>query len=141
LKERVIHARWDWSVACITVCDIHRSPLLDECPACGETDPLSFSGVDLPSDISCRSCYEILAPGDWPQNELEGGIRLAVDGAYRASLLGVDPGPEILGKSTAQQFRAFIEEMHQVLRRTLNLLADCRRVVPASFQDTIFFTS
>jgi hypothetical protein len=133
LKERVIHARWDWSVACITVCDIHRSPLLDECPACGETDPLSFSGVDLPSDISCRSCYEILAPGDWPQNELEGGIRLAVDGAYRASLLGVDPGPEILGKSTAQQFRAFIEVMHQVLRRTLNLLADCRRVVPASF--------
>jgi hypothetical protein len=51
----------------------------------------------------------------------------------RASLLGADPGPEILGKSTAQQFRAFIEDMHQVLRRTLNLLADCRRVVPVSF--------
>jgi hypothetical protein len=133
LKERVIHTRWDWSVACITLCDIHRTPLLDECPACGETDPLSFSGVDLSSDVRCRSCFEILAPGGWPQNELEDGRRLAVNGAYRASLLGVDPGLEILGKSTAQQFRAFIEDMNQLLTRTLNLLADCRRVVPASF--------
>jgi hypothetical protein len=131
-KQRVIHARWDWSVACITLCDVHQTPLLDECPAFGETDPLSFSGVDLPPDVICRSCYKDLAC-DWPRNELAGETRQAVDGTYRASLLGVDPGPEILGKSTAQQFRAFIEDLHQVLRHKLNLLADCRRVVPVSF--------
>jgi hypothetical protein len=133
VKQRVIHTQWDWCVACITLCDIHRTPLLDECPACGETDPLSFSGVDLPPNLICRSCYKDLASGDWPRNELAGETRQAVDGTYRASLLGVDPGPEILGKSTAQQFRAFIEDMHQVLRHTLNLLADCKRVVPVSF--------
>jgi TniQ protein len=132
VKQRVIHTRWDWSVACITLCDVHQTPLLDECPACGETDPLSFSGVDLPPDVICRSCYKDLACG-WPRNELAGETRQAVDGTYRASLLGVDPGPEILGKSTAQQFRAFIEDLHQVLRHKLNLLADCRRVVPVSF--------
>jgi hypothetical protein len=132
VKQRVIHTRWDWSVACITLCDVHRTPLLDECPACGETDPLSFSGVDLPLDVICRSCYKDLAC-DWPRSEFAAETRHAVDGVYRASLLGVDPVPEILGKSTAKQFRAFIEDMHQVLRRTLNLLADCRRVVPVSF--------
>jgi hypothetical protein len=132
VKQRVIHTRWDWSVACITLCDVHQTPLLDECPACGETDPLSFSGVDLPPDVICRSCYKDLAC-DWPRNELAGETRQAVDGTYRASLLGVDPGLEILGKSTAQQFRAFIEDLHQVLRHKLNLLADCTRVVPVSF--------
>jgi hypothetical protein len=131
-KERVIHTRWDWSVACITLCGVHRTPLLDECPACGETDPLSFSGVDLRLDVICRSCYRDLAC-NWPRSELAGETRHAVDCTYRASLLGTDPGPEILGESTAQQFRAFIEDMHQMLRRTLNLLADCRRVVPVSF--------
>jgi hypothetical protein len=118
--------------ACIILCDVRQTPLLDECPACGETDPLSFSGVDLPPDVICRSCYKDLAC-DWPRNELAGETRQVVDGTYRASLLGVDPGPEILGKSTAQQFRAFIEDLHQVLRHKLNLLADCRRVVPVSF--------
>ena len=132
VKEGVIHTRWDWSVACITLCAVHRTPLLDQCPACGETDPLSFSGVEFPPDVICRSCSKDLAC-DWVWSEPAGEIRHAVDCTYRASLLGADPGPEILGKSTAQQFRAFIEDMHQVLRRTLNLLADCRRVVPVSF--------
>ena len=44
-----------------------------------------------------------------------------------------DPSPEILRKSTAPQFRAFIEDMHQVLRPSLNQLANCRKVIPISF--------
>jgi TniQ len=132
VKERVIHTRWDWSVACITLCGIHQTPLLDECPACGETDPLNFSGVDLQPDVICRSCNEDLACNR-PQIELTSETRHAVDATYRASLVGVDPSPEILGKSTAQQFCAFIEDMHRVLRPSLNLLANCRRVVPVSF--------
>ena len=124
--------RWDWSVACITLCGIHQAPLLDECPACGETDPLNFSGVDLQPDVICRSCNEDLACNR-PQIELTSETRHAVDATYRASLVGVDPSPEILGKSTAQQFCAFIEDMHRVLRPSLNLLANCSKLVPVSF--------
>ena len=132
MKEGIIHTRWDWSVACITLCDIHQIPLLDECPACGETNPLNYSGVELQSNVICRSCNEDLACNR-PKSELAGDTRHAVDAIYRASLVGVDPSPEILGKSTAPQFRAFIEDMHQVLRLSLNLLANCRKVVPVSF--------
>jgi hypothetical protein len=132
VKERVIYTRWDWSVACVTLCNIHQIPLLDECPACGETDPLNYSGVDLQPNVICRSCDEDLACNR-PKSELASDTRHAVDATYRASLVGVDPSPEILGKSTAPQFRAFIEDMHQVLRSSLNLLANCRKVVPVSF--------
>jgi hypothetical protein len=44
-NQQVVHARWDWCVACLTLCDIHGTPLLDKCSACGEPDPLTFSGV------------------------------------------------------------------------------------------------
>ena len=93
VKEGVIHTRWDWSVACITLCAVHRTPLLDQCPACGETDPLSFSGIVCQPDVICRSCSKDLAC-DWVWSEPAGEIRHAVDCTYRASLLGADPGPK-----------------------------------------------
>jgi TniQ len=133
-KQQVIHTRWDWCVACLTLCDIHRTPLLEKCSTCGETDPLTFSGVDLPPDLMCRSCNNSLAYDDVLRNELKhGDARQAADNTYRASLLGVAPRPEILGKATAQEFRAFIEDMDRMLTRKLNVLANCKRVAPVSF--------
>lgn len=47
-SQRVMHVRWDWCVACLIRCAVHRGPLLDDCPACGEPDPLPFQVSMLP---------------------------------------------------------------------------------------------
>jgi hypothetical protein len=62
-SQRVLHVRWDWSVACLIHCAVHRTPLLDGCPACGEPDPLTFSGLNL-SPIRLRQfCAAAFAAG------------------------------------------------------------------------------
>jgi hypothetical protein len=82
----------------------------------------------------CRSCSNNLAHDDMQNNDLKHGeARQAADYTYRASLLGVAPRLELLGKTTAQEFRAFVEDMDRVLTGKLNLLSNCTRVAAVSF--------
>jgi hypothetical protein len=121
-RQPVIHLRWDWSVACLIRCAVHRAPLLDACPACGEPDPLTFSGFDSPPSPVCRSCGGDLTVAQsgalldvQPKRDIQ-----AVEDAYRAMLLGIAPDPALLGKATDRAFRKFVEDMLQFLRRSLS---------------------
>jgi hypothetical protein len=120
-NQRAIHIRWDWSVACLIRCAIHRVPLLDNCPTCGELDPITFSAFDTSAPRVCRSCGKDLTTG---QNETA-NVRhthdiQAVEHAYRDMLLGLAPQPTLLGKATDRAFRQFVEDMLQLLSRNLN---------------------
>ena len=43
-KQSRIHVRWDWSVACLIRCVLHRALLLDGCPVMWRTRPAHFPG-------------------------------------------------------------------------------------------------
>jgi hypothetical protein len=120
-RQRVIHIRWDWSVACLIRCAVHRVPLLDNCPACGEPDPLTFSGFDSSPAHLCRACgSDLTASHNAAQHVAPKGNIQAVEDAYRAMLLGIAPDPALLGKATDRAFRQFVEDMLQLLSRSLN---------------------
>jgi len=139
-RQRVIHVRWDWSVACLIRCVIHRAPLLDGCPACSEPDPLTFSGFD-PSPITvCRSCgTDLTASQDDTENTPQKCGTEAIEDTYRAMLLGVAPQPALLGKATHRAFRQFVEDMLQLLTRGLNPCSPWRTTsaVPFSRRDIL----
>jgi hypothetical protein len=117
--QQVIHVRWDWSVACLIRCAVHRTPLLDGCPACGEPDPLTFAGSELSPNRLCRSCSSDLSKDAHESKSIQSESDIqAVEDAYRTALLGT--APVLLGKATDRVFRQFVEDMLQVLTRTLN---------------------
>src|ERR1019366_4330004 len=127
-SQRVLHVRWDWSVACLVHCAVHRTPLLDGCPECGEPDPLTFSGFDLSPIRLCRSCGLDLTQGvDHLGDGRDKNNIQAIEDAYRAALLGVTPTPALLGKATDRAFRQFVEDMFQVLTHSLNSGSACPR--------------
>src|SRR5262249_31253257 len=120
-KQPRIHVRWDWSVACLIRCALHRAPLRDGCPACGEPDPLTFSGFDSPSIPVCRSCGSDLTASKNDAQDVQSKSDIqAVEDAYRAMLAGIAPDPALLGKATDRSFRQFVEDMLQLLTRSLN---------------------
>lgn len=95
--QAVIHLRWDWSVACLIRCAVHRAPLLDSCPACGELDPLTFSGFDSPPIHVCRSCGGHLTASRKDAEDVRRKCDIeAVEDAYHAMLLGIAPDRESL---------------------------------------------
>jgi hypothetical protein len=120
-KQRVIHVRWDWSVACLIRCAIHRTPLPDGCPGCCEPDPLPFSAFVSSPICACRSCGVDLTASrnDTEVVQRKSDIQ-AIENAYRAMLLGVAPDRTLLGKATDRGFRQFVEDMLQLLTRNLN---------------------
>jgi TniQ len=120
-SQRVIHVRWDWSVACLIRCAIHRVPLLDNCSACGELDPLALSGFDSSPAPFCRSCGGELIANPKDLEDVQDGCDIqAVEDAYRGMLLGIAPHPALLSKATDRVFRRFVEDMLQLLTRRLN---------------------
>lgn len=133
-SQRVIHVRWDWSVACLIRCAVHRVPLLDGCPACGEPDPLTFSGFNSPPIYVCRSCGSDLTAS---HNDADGvqrkGDIQAVEDAYRAMLLGIAPHPSLLGRTMDRAFRQFVAAMLQLLMRRLNPCSPWQTTRPVHF--------
>jgi hypothetical protein len=120
-NQRVIHVRWDWSVACLIRCAIHRTPLVDGCQGCREPDPLPFSGFLSSPSRDCRSCGTDLAASRNDTGALQCNSDIqAIETAYRRVLLGVAPDPTLLGKATDAGFRQFVEDMLQLLTQTLN---------------------
>jgi hypothetical protein len=138
--QRVIHVRWDWSVACLIRCALHRTPLLDGCWVCGESDPLTFSGFALSPIRLCRSCGSDLSSSrDQAENAVGKSNVQAVEDTYRAVLLGIAPHPTLLGKATDRAFRQFAEDMLQLLTRSLNPCSACKATgaVPFPRQDIL----
>jgi len=91
LTQQNIHIRWDWSLACLIRCSIHRVSLCDGCQDCGEPDPLPLSS----SDLACRSCGGDLTQHQERELEPEHYIH-AIEDAYRVALLGIAPHPSLL---------------------------------------------
>jgi len=120
-SQRVIYVRWDWSVACLIRCAVHRTTLLDGCPACGEPDPLTFSGFASFSTPVCRSCGGNLTASQHDAENVHRKCDIeAIEDAYRVMLLGIAPDPALLGKATDRAFRQFVEDMLQLLTRRMN---------------------
>jgi TniQ len=87
-KQPRIHVRWDWSVASLIRCALHRAPLRDSCPACGEPDPLTFPGFDFPSIPVCRSCGSDLTASQNDVQDVQSKSNIqTVEDAYRGMLL------------------------------------------------------
>jgi hypothetical protein len=133
-SQKMIHVRWDWSVACLIRCAIHRTPLLDGCPGCREPDPLTFSGFLSSASYACRTCGADLtaSPKDAENVQRKSDIQ-AIEEAYRAMLLGVAPDPTLLGKVTNRAFRQFVEDILQLLTRNLNPYSPWQTGSPALF--------
>jgi hypothetical protein len=136
-EQQIIHVRWDWTIACLIRCTVHRAPLLDECPACGDADPLMFPEPDSSASRLCRSCGSALHGfAHSPKSiQREEDVR-AVEDAYRAALLGV--APVLLSKTTDRAFRQFVQDMLQLLTRCLTPRPTCRSTgSPFSRQDML----
>ena len=112
---------------------------MDGCPVCSHSDPLTFTGPDSPSSGLCGSCGGDIAGGR-PDGQVEINVHdeemQAVENDYRAALNGV--APRLLPKATARAFRLFVEDMLQLLTRSLNSGSVYQGVVePFSRQDVL----
>ena len=118
-EQQEIHVRWDWSIAGLIGCAVHRTPLLDGGPVCREPDPLTLANSQRSPNSLCRSCGTDLSLGTHDSTTVPGESDIhAGEDAYRAALSGVAPG--LLGKATDRAFRQFVEDMLPVLTHCLN---------------------
>ena len=61
LSAQVVpHIRWDWCLAALDRCRVHRIPLQDGCHHCGELDPLPFAAGREPGPPRCWCCGVVL---------------------------------------------------------------------------------
>ena len=137
-SQPVIHVHWEWSLACLIRCGLHRIPLLECCPDCGEPDPLTFSALDLPASRLCRSCGSDLAASTVCLDRIQdkGNIQ-AVGDAYRAALFGIAPDPSLLRKATDRAFRMFVEDMLEILTCNLTPSSGSKNDATFSRQDIL----
>ncbi len=116
--QAVPHIRWDWCLAALIRCSIHRAPLQDDCPHCGDRDALHFAEGCEPAPPRCQSCGSSLGVGaDSAAAPCDLELDDAIADAYRAVLRGVAPHPKLLGKATAREFRNFVHDMLELLER------------------------
>jgi TniQ len=93
--DPVTHIRWDWSLACLVRCSIHRVRLRDGCEICGDSDPLTFSAPNAPPNPPVGPVVTSF-PIESGERESDGHIE-AVEHAYRSAPLGVAPHPAPCG--------------------------------------------
>jgi hypothetical protein len=117
----IVHVPWDWSISCLIRCPVHRRPLLEGCPACGERDPLAFTGLDFPCRPRCRLCNGVLVGSKHDSDDRDNDMQ-AVEDAYRAALAGA--APALPKTATDHAFRLFVEEMFDLLSGSLNGCSD-----------------
>jgi hypothetical protein len=115
---------WDWGVSCLIRCAVHRTPLLEGCAACGESDPIAFTAPDQDCNLRCHSCGESLVEHKHDIDERDANTQ-TVEDAYRAALAGTVP--TLLNKATSRGFRLFVEEMFHLLNAGLNTCARGRQ--------------
>jgi hypothetical protein len=118
--QAVPHIRWDWCLAALIRCHVHRVPLQDGCHHCGEVDPLPFAAAREPGPPLCWSCGVVLAPPARPQEVASAPeLEEAIADAYRDVLRGVAPRPALLGKAMSGEFRRFVHDMLEMLGRCI----------------------
>ena len=124
-SQKTFHIRWDWCFAALPRCSVHRSPLQDSCPQCGEIEPLSFSPPTRLPSLVCRSCSKDLALHLKEHNCLRDDDIITVVGtACRSSLLGLAWDPRQLDSAKNRAFRRFIEDMLEMLIAVLSSPAE-----------------
>lgn len=129
-EQPFIYVRWEWVVACLPLCGVHGTLLLDGCRTCREPDPLVFSGFEVCPERTCRSCRAELGP-QLSRAGLGSNMKEAhtVGNAYREALLGVAHHPVMLGQTTDQEFRQFIEDLMTMLTSSLNSARTGERIL------------
>jgi hypothetical protein len=119
--QAVTYIPWDWSLACLIHCPVHRALLRDGCPACGEPDPLTFTPPGQPPSRVCWSCGADITDCHQTFDVAQKQHTMqTVEDAYRAALLGIAPHRELLGRATARSFRRFVHDLLEILNLTLN---------------------
>ena len=108
--QPVIHVPWEWSLCYLARCTIHSIPLLEGCPACGESDPLTFTDT---SSALCRSCGEYLGGSTGTADITAESEIDVVQNDYRAALVGAVPAS--VPNTTARAFLMFFEDIFRLL--------------------------
>jgi hypothetical protein len=117
-QQGSVHVRWEWTVACLLHCSVHKYPLSIGCPSCGDLDPLRFGIVPVAGHVSCQSCdADLLGHPDRSAHRPSSPRVIAIEKAYRLALRGIAPDLAPLDGASGAQFRHFVDD-------TLRLLVD-----------------
>jgi hypothetical protein len=120
-QQNSVHVRWEWTVACLLHCSVHKIPLSIGCPSCGDLDPLRFGIVPVPDHVSCQSCdANLLGHPNRSAHRPSSPRVIALEKAYRLALLGIAPDLAPLDGASGAQFRLFVDD-------TLRLLVNHQR--------------
>jgi hypothetical protein len=120
IQQRRPHIRWDWCFAALIRCPVHRSPLLDGCPHCGDPDSLNFSPCWARDALQCRSCSGNLTRSTEMDDCLpDDDVIFVIETAYRSALHENAPHRGFMDNATDRAFRRFVEDMLQILAAVL----------------------
>ena len=116
-QDSIIHVRWDWCFAGLIHCSVHDALLQLGCPACEEPDPLIFGATLAIPSHACRSCgIDLTLQTCRPKEALAGDVT-AIDQAYRAVLMSVEPNSALLGQVSDEQFQSLVDDLLELLAR------------------------
>jgi hypothetical protein len=115
--DSIIHVRWDWCFAGLIRCSVHDALLQLGCQACEEPDPLIFGPTLTIPSHACRSCGIDLTLRTGRSKEALAGDIAAIDQAYRAALMSVEPNSALLGQVSDQQFQSLVDDLLELLAR------------------------
>jgi TniQ len=121
-QDLIIHVRWDWCFAGLIRCNVHDALLQLGCQICEEPDPPIFSATQTMASHACGSCGTDLTLRTGRSKHALARNITAIDQAYRAALMSVEPNSELLGQVSDEQFQSLVDDL-------LELLADekCRQ--------------
>ena len=116
-QDSIIHVRWDWCFAGLIRCSVHDVLLQLGCQACEEPDPLIFGPTLTIPSHECRSCGIDLTLRTRRSKEALAGHITAIDQAYRAALMSVEPNSALLGQVSDEQFQSLVDDLLELLAR------------------------
>jgi len=116
-QDSIIHVRWDWCFAGLIRCSVHDALLQLGCWVCEEPDPLIFGAIQTMPSHACRSCGIDLTLRTGRSKEALAGDITAIDQAYRAALMSVEPNSALLGQVSDEQFQSLVDDLLELLAR------------------------
>lgn len=136
-QDSIIHVRWDWCFAGLIRCSVHDALLQLGCQICEEPDPLIFSATQTMRSHACRSCGSDLTLRTGRSKQALAGNITAIDQAYRAALMSVEPGSGLLGQVSDEQFQSLVDDLLELLahEKCRQQLKHCKRQQEGSISD------
>jgi hypothetical protein len=116
-QHPIIHVHWDWCFTGLILCPVHDALLQLGCQACGEPDPLIFSSTQTMPSHDCRLCGIDLRMRTGRSKEILARDIPAIDQAYRAALMSIEPNSALLDKVTDKQFQSLVDDLLDLLAR------------------------